>query len=181
MKLVLIDRDGVINEELPHFVTSPDQLVIPETALAGLALLHKKGFTCVVITNQSCVGRGIITDDALGQIHDYLRETTVKHGGLISDILACTDHPEKATSRRKPAPGMLLEAMKDYDASPELTPFIGDALTDLQAAHAAGCPRYLVMTGKGRQTAEKIPEDLQPVTLHENLLSAARNIVERFG
>jgi D-glycero-D-manno-heptose 1,7-bisphosphate phosphatase len=181
MKLVLIDRDGVINEELPHYVKTPDELVIPEPALKGLALLRQHGFACVIVTNQSCVGRGIITADTLDRIHDRLRETVADQGGAIIDIFACTDHPKAATHRRKPAPGMLLEAMEKYRALPASTPFIGDAPTDMEAAHAAGCPRYLVMTGKGRDTARALPEKLQPVTLCDDLLSAARKIVETYG
>lgn len=181
MKLVLLDRDGVINEELPHYVKSVEELIVPEFAFASLRLLREKGFACVVITNQSCVGRGIITADTLEHIHDHLREIVAKRDGAIIDIFTCTDHPKQATHRRKPAPGMLLEAIKQFKAKPESTPFIGDALTDMQAAHAAGCPRYLVMTGKGRETARSLPADVQPVTLCENLLDAARKIVGTYG
>jgi D-glycero-D-manno-heptose 1,7-bisphosphate phosphatase len=181
MKLVLIDRDGVINEELQGYVKSPEELHILEPALEGLALLKRSGFTCVVITNQSVVGRGIISMDTLNRIHKYMRAAVKARGGDIDDVIACTDRPDHATYRRKPAPGMLLEAMEKYRALPASTPFIGDAPTDMEAAHAAGCPRYLVMTGKGRDTARALPEKLQPVTLCDDLLSAARKIVETYG
>jgi D-glycero-D-manno-heptose 1,7-bisphosphate phosphatase len=180
MKLVLIDRDGVINEELPHYVKSVEELVVPEPALEGLALLKKQGFTCVIITNQSVVGRGIITDAMLTRIHNHLREAVASHGGEISDIFACTDRPDEATYRRKPSPGMLIDAMEKYKAAPEKTPFIGDATTDMQAAFDAGCPRYLVMTGKGRQTAQKFPDALRPAVFCNDLLDAARRIVENY-
>jgi D-glycero-D-manno-heptose 1,7-bisphosphate phosphatase len=180
MKLVLIDRDGVVNEELLYYVKSPDELIILPAALEGLAWLHRHGFTCVVVTNQSVVGRNIIPLQTLENIHLHLSETVASHGGKISDVIACTDHPDRATYRRKPKPGMLLEALEKYGASPESTPFIGDAVTDMEAAAAAGCPRYLVMTGKGRKTSSLLPESVKPVTPCENLADAARHIVQTY-
>lgn len=178
MKLVLMDRDGVINEELPGYVTSPDELKVLKPALEGIALLTQKGFACAVVTNQSVVGRGIISPQMLERIHAALQETVRAHGGRLNDIIVCTDRPDEATYRRKPNPGMLLEAMKKHAALPESTPFIGDAITDMQAAHAAGCPRYLVMTGKGKRTLASLPDSLKPVVACDDLLDAARKIVQ---
>ncbi len=179
MKLVLIDRDGVINEEIPGYVKSPEELAIMPQALDALALFKKAGFTCVVITNQSVVGRGIITADALDGIHDVLKKAAEKKGGCIAEVLSCHDHPNRATDRRKPGPGMLFEAMEKYNATPQETIFIGDALTDLEAAYRAGCRRCLVMTGKGRETARHIPEYLQPVMICTDMLDAARKIARK--
>lgn len=177
MKLVLIDRDGVINEEIEGFITSPDALNVLKPAIEALALLTKAGFTCVICTNQSVVGRGIIDEPMLNRIHDKLRGLVQAGGGAIADIFFCADHPDQPTYRRKPRPGMLIEAMEKYKAAPESTPFIGDALTDLRAAHEAGCKRYLVMTGKGRKTMEKLPDELRPVAIFKDLLEAAQAIV----
>ncbi|HEU5046883.1 MAG TPA: HAD-IIIA family hydrolase [Rickettsiales bacterium] len=177
MKLVLIDRDGVINEEIPGFVTSPAELKIYPRAFDALALLKREGFACVMITNQSVVGRGIITLEKLEEIHESLRSQVERHGGRIDAVFACTDHPDQATERRKPAPGMLLEAMKQYRAKPENTPFIGDATTDMEAASAAGCPRYLVLTGKGGEASRALPARLRPVTVCADILEAANKIV----
>ena len=83
--------------------------------------------------------------------------------------------------RRKPAPGMLLEALADFGADPSRTPYVGDDLRDLQAAHAAGCPRWLVRTGKGeRVLAEGLPASLAPVMVAEDLRAAARDIIQRY-
>lgn len=176
MKLVLIDRDGVINEEIAGYVTSPAELKIYPQALEALALFARKGFTCAVVTNQSVVGRGMITQEQLEAIHAFLRLEVARHGGQIDAIFACTDRPDQATGRRKPAPGMLLEALERYGTQAEATPFIGDALTDLEAATAAGCRRYLVETGKGRETKQKLPAHLQPVTVCTDILEAAEKI-----
>jgi D-glycero-D-manno-heptose 1,7-bisphosphate phosphatase len=179
MKLVLIDRDGVINEEKPgEYIKSPAELIIYPAALEAFQLLRKEGFTCVVITNQSVVGRGIISLTELEKINQFLFETINKNGGRIEDILFCTDAPANASYRRKPKPGMLIEAMDKFKASARSTPFIGDSLSDLQAAQAAGCARYLVTTGKGQETALAIPENLKPVTLCTDILDAARKVVD---
>jgi D-glycero-D-manno-heptose 1,7-bisphosphate phosphatase len=176
MKLVLIDRDGVVNEEIPGYVKSPAELKVLPQARAAIALLTKKGFTTAVITNQSVVGRGIISEKDLDQIHAVMRAEIEKEGGKIDEIFVCTDHPGSATHRRKPGPGMLLEALEQYGAQAKDTPFIGDALTDMEAALGAGCPRYLVMTGKGRTEMQNIPARLQPVIVCTDILEAARKI-----
>ena len=179
MKLVLIDRDGVINVELDGYVTHPSELRIMPEALKAFALFKQAGFICVVITNQSVVGRGIITLEQLEDIHNYLREELAKHGGEIADVFACTDHPDQATSRRKPGDAMLREALAEYGATPEDTAFIGDAITDMQAAFSVNCQRYLVMTGKGEKTKAKIPDEMQPVILCETILEAAQMIIAK--
>jgi len=181
MKLVLIDRDGVINDELPNYVKSVEELIVYDAALEGIALLTRQGFTPVVITNQSVVGRGIITMETLNRIHGHMGEKVGERGGRIEEVFACTDHPDRATYRRKPAPGMLIEAMRKYDATPESTPFIGDAITDMEAAMAAKCPRYLVMTGKGQRTLATLPDAVKPVTTCADLLDAAHKIVKMYG
>jgi len=180
MKLVLIDRDGVLVEERTGYVKSIDELSIYPRALQAMALFKQRGFTCVMITNQSVVGRGIIELATLERIHHFLCDNVAAHGGKIEDVIFCTDHPDKATYRRKPKPGMLIEALEKYGADAAKTPMIGDALTDMEAAQKAGCPRYLVMTGKGAAHAQQIPTALQPVTLCRDILDAAEHIVTMF-
>lgn len=177
MKLVLIDRDGVLNREIEGYVKSIDELEILPQALEALALFKENGLTCVVITNQSVVGRGIISQSILDGIHAHLIEQIKKHDGDIAEVVACTDHPERATDRRKPRAGMILEALQKYDAAPEDTAFIGDSITDMQAAFTAGCARYMVMTGKGATESSKTPLSLQPIIFCEDILDAAKRII----
>ncbi len=177
MKLVLVDRDGVINRELAGYVTRPEELDVLPAACEAFALLGRHGFTCAVVTNQSVVGRGIISAAELDDIHDALRARIERSGGRIDAIYACPDTPDAAGSRRKPQPGMLLEALERYKAVAGETPFIGDALTDMEAAHRAGCRRYLVRTGKGAEAARAIPPHLLPVEVCEDILGAAQKIV----
>ncbi len=179
MTLVLIDRDGVINKEIPGYVKNVSELKIYPQALEAFALLRKHGFTCVVVTNQSVVGRSIISESDLAAIHLFMCEEIRMKGGRVDDIFTCTDTPERATYRRKPKPGMLIEAMEKFKTTPEDTYFIGDALTDMEAALAAGCGRYLVMTGKGEASARALSAHLEPVVRAKDLLDAARKIAER--
>ncbi len=180
MKLVLVDRDGVLNKERSGFVTSPEELSMLPQALEALALFRQKGFTCVVITNQSVVGRGIIPRVMLDTIHAHLCTAVAVHGGHIEKVIACTDHPDHATHRRKPGAGMIWEALHAFPTDPARTPFIGDSAVDMEAAHTAGCPRYLVMTGKGQETSRTLSAHLQPVTLCKDVLDAAQRIVTIF-
>ena len=171
--LVLLDRDGVLNLEPPDRVISPDQLELIDGAAEAVARLNAAGHTVVVATNQSIVGRGVIDSAMLECIHDRLSDLLAAKGGRLDDILSCTDAPWAATARRKPGPDMLLEALARYQSKPAATPFIGDDVTDLEAAARAGCRRILVRTGKGRTLeAEGPPDHVLPVAVYDDLGAA---------
>ena len=171
--LVLLDRDGVLNKERSDFVKSPGELVMIDGSAQAVADLNSAGHRVVVITNQSVVGRGIISQDMLDRIHEAMRAKLARVGGSLDDIFACTDPPWAATERRKPGAVMLHEALSRYRGIASETPMIGDSLRDLQAAAAAGCRRILVRTGNGAATqAEGLSNDVLPVAVHENLRSA---------
>lgn len=173
--LVLLDRDGVINRDAKIGILRVEDFDIFPQALEAIANFTKAGFNIAICTNQSAVGRGNLKQATLDAIHDKLRVEAKKAGGEINAIYFAADVPEKPTQRRKPGPGMLLEALKQFKAKPEETTMIGDMLRDLEAAHAAGCKKMLVRTGKGRETEEKgIPSHLQPVIIVDNLLEASR-------
>lgn len=180
--LVLLDRDGVINADRADSVRSIAEWEPLPRAGQAIALLNRAGFKVAVVTNQSVVGRGMISQAELDEIHTHMRAVLSRDGAHLDAIYCCTDAPDHATDRRKPAPGMLLQALQDFGADASRTPMVGDALTDLQAASAAGCPRYLVTTGKGRAVAEGgIPRALSPVVVCDDLWAAAQHIAERFA
>lgn len=177
--LVLLDRDGVINEDREDFVKTPGELVFIPNALEAIARLKGHGHRVVVVTNQSCIGRGIISQEQLAAIHGYLRDALARVGGRLDEIIVAPDAPWAATERRKPGPGMLLEAMRMFGHAPEKTVMIGDSRRDLEAAKAAGCHRILVQTGKGRATlTDGISRDLLPVHVARDLQEAAAFILE---
>lgn len=174
MKLVLLDRDGVLNHDRPDCVKSIAEMIVYPEATTALALLTRSGFTTVLVTNQSAVGRGFITEAELAALHAHLRAEIEKGGGRIDDIFFCPDHPGRPTEFRKPAPGMLLAALKKYGANAADTYMVGDSLRDMEAASRAGCRRILVKTGNGADTLDHgLPPHLQPITVCEDILDAA--------
>ncbi len=182
MRLVLLDRDGILNEDRPDSVTSPDELFVLPGAAAAVARLNRAGVRVVVVTNQSVVGRGIIDTATLERIHDRLRGELATAGAHVDEVIHCPDAPDAPTRRRKPGPGMLEEALARYGAAAAKTPMIGDALRDLEAAAAAGCPRILVRTGKGRQTeVAGLPAHVLPVSVYDDLAAAVDDLVDEDG
>ncbi len=177
-QLVLLDRDGVLNIDRADSVKSPDELVLISGAAAAVARLNRAGVAAVVVSNQSVVGRGIIDAAMLARIHEKLRSELAAKGAALDAIIVCTDAPDHASERRKPGTGMLREAMATFNADPARTIVIGDALRDLEAAVAVGCPRVLVRTGKGAATeAAGIPANLRPVTVHDDLGGAVEALL----
>ncbi len=178
-RLILLDRDGVINIDRPDSVKSVDECVMIAGSAAAIALLNQAGIKVCVITNQSVVGRAIISASQLDAIHHHLKQELAKAGAHLDEILACFDTPDYPTHRRKPNAGMLEEAMQMFDVLPSETLMIGDAVTDLQAAASAGCVRALVRTGKGAITQHNaLLKTLEPVALFDDLAHAVDHYLQ---
>lgn len=176
MKLVLLDRDGVLNEDRPDYVKNPGELVMLPGAARAVARLNQAGFAIAICTNQAAIAKGIFDEAMLARIHDKLRDALAREGAKLDAIFHCPDaHP---SPRRKPEPGMLREALRRFDADASATPFVGDSLRDLQAATKAGCPRHLVRTGHGAAIqAAGIPAEVLPVRVHDDLAAAVASIL----
>ena len=173
--LLLLDRDGVINEDLPTGVRHWDEFTFLPHALEALALLRHHQVNIAIITNQSVIGKGWCSEDELNHIHSNMCAEIEAAGGKIHHIYYCPDHPDAPTHNRKPNPGMIEQALHDFDAKAEDAPMVGDSLRDLQAAARAGCPRYLVKTGKGAMLAkEAFADELKPVKVFDDIMSVAR-------
>ena len=178
MRLVLLDRDGVLNENRTDYVKHPGELVMLPGAGKAVARLNQANIRVVLVTNQAVVGRKIIDEAMLHQIHNHLRSRLHKEGASLDAIFYCTDSPNSPGPRRKPNPGMLRDALRQFSADPKTTPMIGDALRDLEAAAALHCPRILVRTGMGAATqAAKLPEHVLPVAIYENLSEAVDTLL----
>ena len=174
--VIFLDRDGVINEDREDFVKSWEEFFFIPGALEGLSLLSRQGFKLFIITNQSAVGRGLISDEILKGIHTRMLSDIESHGGRIEKIYYCPHHPNENCLCRKPKTGLMDIARTEYDLSGEQAVCIGDSLRDLQAAWEAGCLPILVKTGKGLKTLEE--GGLPPQTLiREDLQDAARWII----
>jgi len=180
MRLALLDRDGVLNEDRPDSVRRPEELALIPGAADAVARLNSAGWRVVVVTNQAVVGRGLMTAAELDLVHLELETALADAGAHLDAIVTCTDPPGRPSNRRKPAPGMLLEALDQFGASPETTPMIGDSLRDLEAAAQAGCARLLVRTGKGAATERAgLPAAVRPVTVHDDLAAAVDYLLAR--
>ena len=148
MKLIILDRDGTINEDRDDYVKSPDEWVPLPGALEAIARLNHAGYHVVVASNQSGLGRGLFDMAALNAMHAKLNQLLAKHGGRVDAVFFCPHAPDEQCECRKPLPGLLLQIAERYGVNLEQVPVVGDALRDLQAASAAGCEPHLVRSGK---------------------------------
>lgn len=171
--LILLDRDGVLNEDRADFVKTPAELAMLPGAADAVARFNRAGHKVAVVSNQSGVGRGLMTMADLGAVHAALAAHLEKAGAFLDALIVCTDPPWAATPRRKPGPGMLEEALAQFDAAADDAVMIGDALRDLEAAAALGVRRVLVRSGKGRDTEAALTAAVAPVAVYDDLAAAA--------
>jgi D-glycero-D-manno-heptose 1,7-bisphosphate phosphatase len=172
MKLVVLDRDGVINVDSDEYIKSPEEWTPIPGSLEAIARLTQAGFRVVVATNQSGLGRGLFDMTTLNAIHDKMHKAVNQRGGRIDAVFFCPHAQDAGCSCRKPQPGMLLEIAERFKLALAGVPAIGDSLRDLQAASAAGARPILVLTGKGKQTVKAggLPEGAE---IHADLAAAA--------
>lgn len=161
IKLVILDRDGVINENLQTSVRNLSEFRLMEGVEEAIAHLNKLGLRVVVATNQAVVGRGHLSREELGRIHQSMIDALASKGAHLDHIYCCTD--VEPSFRRKPGAGMILQAMDDFYVEPSQTIFVGDASRDLEAAKAAGCHSALVLTGHGEETAKTLTDKEIPI------------------
>lgn len=177
-KLIILDRDGVINYDSMDYIKNPDEWLPIPGSLEAIAKLNRAGYQVVVATNQSGVARGLYDLEMLDRIHQKLTNELAKLGGHITQIFFCPHHPDENCGCRKPKLGMFYQIQKKY---PEInladTFFIGDSLGDVQAAFALPCKPILVLTSKGQQTLEKNPE-LRTIPHFADLAEAVRFILK---
>lgn len=158
MKLVVLDRDGVINRDSPDFIrTVADWEPLPGS-LAAIAALTTAGWTVVVASNQSGVGRGLLTAEELERINARMRAAVEQAGGRIDSIFVCPHAPEDGCDCRKPEPGLLIRIGAHYGESLRGVPAIGDSARDLQAAQRVGARPILVLTGNGHRALAALGE-----------------------
>lgn len=151
---LILDRDGVLNYEAPPpgFVLAPGDFRWLPGALEALAMLHRAGIRLSVATNQSGVGRGLMTARALEAVHTRMLADTVAAGGALDAVLCCLHAPDEGCACRKPAPGLIAQAVERSGIAADRTLVVGDDERDLRAAERAGVRAALVRTGKGRRT-----------------------------
>ncbi|HKA44823.1 MAG TPA: D-glycero-beta-D-manno-heptose 1,7-bisphosphate 7-phosphatase [Burkholderiales bacterium] len=152
MKLVILDRDGVINHDSDSYIKSPEEWKPLRGSLEAVAKLTQSGYHVVVATNQSGIGRGLFDMATLNAIHDRMHRAVSQAGGRIDAVFYCPHAQEENCACRKPKPGLLEEIGRRFNTLPKDVPAIGDSLRDLQAAAAVAAQPILVLTGKGAKT-----------------------------
>ena len=176
MKLIILDRDGVINHDSDKYIKSIEEWIPITGSIHAISRLYKAGWHIAIATNQSGLARGYFSKDTLNQIHLYLNSLIKKQGAELSFIYYCPHLPSDNCSCRKPKPGLLNNIMNHYNVNPKDVWFVGDSHTDIQAAINASCKPALVKTGKGLRTLKKdLPLNL-PV--YENLSDFADHILD---
>ena len=177
MKLVILDRDGVINQDSDAFIKAPDEWRPIPGSLEAIARLNHAGYQVVLATNQSGVGRGLFEVSTLNAIHDRMHRALAQIGGRIDAIFFCPHAQEANCACRKPRPGLLEEIARRFNVDLKGVPTVGDSLRDLLAAAAVGAAPILVLTGKGEATrsAGVLPENTQ---IYPDLAAAVRAIVK---
>lgn len=178
LKLILLDRDGVINIDRPDSVKSIDEFELIEKSAQAISLLNKNGFKTAIVSNQSIVGRGIIDHNQFQKIKDKMYQELLKEQAYIDKDYYCFDPPWNETEYRKPGSAMIYKALKDFDCLAEETLFIGDAERDLIAASKANCYGALVLTGKGKKTKNQIDPALISFGVFDNLYNIVDHIIK---
>jgi D-glycero-D-manno-heptose 1,7-bisphosphate phosphatase len=181
-KLVILDRDGTINEDRDDYVKSVDEWVPIPGAVEAIARLNQHGWRVVIATNQSGLGRGLFDMDALNRMHQRLNELLIEEGGRVDAIFFCPHAPEDHCRCRKPLPGLFEQIADRYGITlAGSVHAVGDSLRDLQAAVAVGCLPHLVLTGKAARLDEadqqRLREQIPGVTFHADLAAFADALI----
>ncbi len=177
MKLVILDRDGVINYDSEHYIKSPAEWKPLPGSLEAIAKLTQAGYRVVVATNQSGIGRGLFDMDTLNAIHNKMHRAAQLLGGRIDAVFYCPHPADSSCNCRKPRPGMLERIGGCFNVDLAGIPSVGDSLRDLVASAAVGAQPMLVLTGKGEKT--KAENELPEGTLvFKDLASAVEHILK---
>jgi D-glycero-D-manno-heptose 1,7-bisphosphate phosphatase len=175
---IFLDRDGVINENRADYVKSWSEAEFLPGVFGALRRLAQADLAIVLITNQSAVGRGIISHKEAVQINRRIVGTIRAQGGRVDGAYLCPHHPDENCACRKPRPGLLLQAADELDLDLGRSYFIGDAVTDMQAADAAGVKGILVLTGRGQEQVSRASlEDSLPWPVAADLGAAVDHIL----
>jgi D-glycero-D-manno-heptose 1,7-bisphosphate phosphatase len=181
IKLIILDRDGTINEDRDDYVKSPDEWVPIPGALEAIARLNHAGWHTVIATNQSGLGRGTFDMATLNAMHTKMNQMLAKQGGRIDAVFFCPHAPEETCTCRKPLPGLFEQIGERFGVSLDDVPVVGDTVRDLQAGVAVGCQPHLVRTGKGARLdaaqLEALCALVPGTVVHADLTAFAEHII----
>ena len=178
MKLIILDRDGVINEDSDAYIKSPDEWIPIPGSLDAIARLNHAGYSVAIASNQSGIARGYFSLETLAAMSVKMNDMLAPLGGRIDAMFFCPHGPGDGCECRKPKPGLLTEIGNRYQTSLENVLFVGDNINDVKAAQAAGAKPVLVKTGKGKKTSDSIAEnDSMNIPVYEDLADVVNSIL----
>jgi D-glycero-D-manno-heptose 1,7-bisphosphate phosphatase len=175
---IFLDRDGVLIENRDDYVREWSHVTLLPNAIDALTGFHRAGFKIIIVTNQSAVGRGMMTFHEAQKINERLVKTIGEYGGWVDAVFMCPHKPEDTCICRKPQPGLLLQAAREFSIDLPASWMVGDAWTDILAGQAAGVEgSIIVRTGRGAaQLNQPQPSEIQPFHVCENVLEAFHHI-----
>ena len=179
MNLIILDRDGTINEDRDDYVKSADDWIPIPGSLEAIARLNHAGWHTVIASNQSGLGRGLFDMASLNAMHAKMNSLLAKVGGRIDAVFFCPHTPDEACDCRKPLPGLFRQIGERYGVDLANVPVVGDSLRDLQAGAAVGCKPHLVRTGKGAVTeAGNVLHQVPGTVVHDDLAAFAEHLIQ---
>lgn len=182
-KLVILGRDGILNEFRDDHVKSPDEWQPVPGALESVARLNHAGWHVVVATNQSGIGRGMIDMASVNAIHARMVQRLAMVGGRVDAVFFCPHAPEDHCDCRKPLPGLMHEVGKRYGIELKQVPMLSDTLRDLQAAHAAGCGPHLVRSGRAAalndEQVRQLAAQVSGALVHDDMAAFVDHLLRR--
>ena len=183
MKLIILGRDGILNEYRDDHVKAPAEWVPVPGALEAVSRLNHAGWHAVVATNQAGIGRGMIDMASVNLIHAHMNKLMQAQGARLDAVFFCPHTPEDQCECRKPQPGMMREIGRRYGIDLHQVPVAADTLRDLQAAYAAGCEPHLVRTGRAagldESQVEQWRQQVPGVRVHADLAALAEHLIAR--
>jgi len=174
-KLVILDRDGVINHDSQDYIKTPEEWQPLPGSLNAIAALNAAGFRVVVVSNQSGIGRGLFSETEFSQIHRKMTSAVRAAGGEIAGFYYCPHRPDDDCDCRKPRPGLLERVKADFNISLAGVPLIGDKITDVELARRVGARPILVLTGYWQDTVAALDDN--GVESFADLAAAARALI----
>jgi len=182
MRAVFLDRDGVINENLDsNYVKSWDEFRFLPRSKEAIKALSDAGLNVIIITNQACIGKGIVSAHIVERINTNMMDEIMQFGGKVRALYYCPHIAEDNCECRKPKSGMLIRASQDFDISLPDSYLVGDDIKDILAGKNVGCKVILVKTGKGTKSVEQLSKlKVKPDHIVPNLFEASQIILEVF-
>jgi len=178
-KVVFLDRDGTISKDSPNHIKSWDEVHFFPNSKKGIKLLNDNGFNIIIITNQSVIARGMVTEKELDYIHNKLTEELEEYGCKIHKIYYCPHHPDDGCNCRKPQPGLLIKAAKENNIDISKSYMVGDRIMDIEVGKKVNCKTIFISSDYGLKELKN--SNTKPDYIAKDLLDAGQWIIKNYN